>query len=134
MSFSTVWSRPAELSRDVIVDNKGWTAATHARKDEHAASGEDFWRLMAALGPVRAGDRLLTPQSTFDWFTGAYPIRDLGDSGCSPTPSGPRWRLRERPSGAAGEEDVRKQIFSRLSDDILDREGTGTGDAGAALG
>ncbi len=71
--------RAARLSGDRIVDNPGWTAAALVRLGQGDVARREFERLIDAVRPVWAGADPPTAEAVFDWFVGAYPIRNQAD-------------------------------------------------------
>ncbi len=71
--------KAARLSGDRIVDNEGWMAAALVRlgRIDEARAAVD--KLIDMVRPVWAGADKPTAEAVFDWFVGAYPLRNAAD-------------------------------------------------------
>lgn len=71
--------KATRLSGDRIVDNEGWTAAALVRLGRIDEARAAMDKLIDMVRPVWAGPSKPTAEAVFDWFVGAYPLRNAAD-------------------------------------------------------
>ena len=71
--------KAARLSGDRIVDNEGWMAATLVRLGRIDEARAAMDKLIDMVRPVWAGPDKPTAEAVFNWFVGAYPLRNAAD-------------------------------------------------------
>jgi len=71
--------KATQRSGDRIVDNQGWTAASLVRLGRIDEARAALDRLIDMVRPVWAGTDKPTAEAVFDWFVGAYPLRNASD-------------------------------------------------------